>query len=83
MRPGWRAVPVDYDPSGDTPESDDVADAWIIAAEAYHNAVPQGLNGLMEWQDRMRAAMRVLADRLPPMYVYRAPVAGDAPIGKP
>lgn len=67
LPPGWRAVPVDYDPNGDDEaEAERVSDAWFEASSAFDLAVPHYMRGHSEWEARMRAAMRVLADRLPP-----------------
>ena len=78
LPPGWRAVPVDYDPSGDDEaEAERVSDAWFEASSAFDLAVPHYMRGHSEWEARMRAAMRVLADRLPPnVRAKRATAAG-------
>ena len=62
---GWRAIAVDFDPPGDDPLADTVNDAWLDAMCAFDAAVPQSQRGHAEWIGRVRAAMRVLADRLP------------------
>lgn len=38
---------------------------WLAAQTAFDDAVPSGLRGFAEWQDRMRAAMRVLGQSSP------------------
>ena len=63
---GWRAVAVSFDPGGDDPRADAVTDAWLDAMNAFYAAVPEHQHGFAEWCGRLRAAMTVLADRLPP-----------------
>lgn len=55
----------EYDPSGEHPDADKVVDAWADASEAYAAAIPLYQHGLSEWIVRMRAAIRVLQEKLP------------------
>ena len=53
---------VNYDPPGDAPDADAIAELWLRALAAFNDAVPAWEHGFAEWQERMRAAMRVLAE---------------------